>query len=85
MLQAITTKYIGPTNHRGSRIKATCAARSLTVSYDDAMNSTDNHKLAAYKLAETMGWRADYRGGVLPDGGYCFVADTGEARDGFTY
>lgn len=32
MRQAISTKYIGPTNYRSARVKASCEAGSVTVS-----------------------------------------------------
>ena len=85
MYQAITTKYLGPTNVRGSRIKATAAAKSITVDYDDALNSADNHACAALNLAHQLQWGGRWYGGGSPDGaGYCFVLDTGDKRDGFT-
>lgn len=31
MKQAIVTKFLGPTNYRGSRVKATCQAGSVTI------------------------------------------------------
>jgi hypothetical protein len=34
-----TTRYLGPTNHRGSRIKVTMAGSSVTVGYDHAARS----------------------------------------------
>ncbi len=49
-MQAIETKYIGPSNYRGSRIKATCERGSITISYDDALNSDDAHIAAADAL-----------------------------------
>ena len=81
MFQAITTKYLGPTNHRGARIKATCDGGSLTVSRDYALNGADNHRQVATQLAESLGWLDDrgtltYRlvGGALPKSkGYAFV------------
>jgi hypothetical protein len=33
--QAIETKYIGPTNTRGAKVKASCYAGSLTIDWDD--------------------------------------------------
>jgi hypothetical protein len=33
-MQAIQTKYLGPTNTKGSRIKAWCERGSVTVDYD---------------------------------------------------
>lgn len=65
--QAITTKFLGPTNSRGSRIKATAAAGSVTVSYDHALNTDDNHSAAAKALAAKYGWAGDWIGGGMPD------------------
>lgn len=77
-MQAITTKFLGPTNFRGSRVKATCQAGSLTVSWDHALDSEANHDVAARMLAEKLGWVAPHYGrlvgGGLPDGrGNCYV------------
>lgn len=55
-MQAIITKYIGPTNSRGSRIKASASAGSVTIGYDDALGVEDNHHAAALALAIKMGW-----------------------------
>lgn len=80
MLQAITTKYLGPTNTRGARIKATCDAGSLTVHWDYALNPSRNHAAAAQALAEKLGWTGRYVGGADTRSGYVFVdADS----DGF--
>jgi hypothetical protein len=58
MRQAITTRYIGPTNHRGSRIKASCERGNVTVAYDHAMGVEDNHRAAAKVLLAKLGWDA---------------------------
>ena len=55
-MQAIQTTYLGPTNHRPSRIKAVCAAGSLISSWDYDHNVEDNHILAAWRLAVKLGW-----------------------------
>ena len=55
-MQAIVTKYFGPTNTKGSRIKATCAAGSLTVSVDNRWDQTQNHAKAAAMLVAKLGW-----------------------------
>ena len=54
---AIETKFLGPTNFRGSRIKAQAMdswsngkRESVTVGYNYALNSEDNHLEAAKKL-----------------------------------
>lgn len=66
--QAIVTKFFGPTNTRGSRIKATAQAGSVTVSYDYALNSDENHAAAAQALAEKFGWFGAWHEGGAPDG-----------------
>jgi hypothetical protein len=45
-MQAIVTKYIGPTNHKPSRIKAKCEAMSITVTWRAELDSTENHDRA---------------------------------------
>lgn len=68
MSQAIVTKYLGPTNHRGARIKATCQAMSLTLPWDDALDIDPNHTAAAKALAIKLKWKGHWCGGSLPDG-----------------
>lgn len=76
MPQAIITKYVSPTNTKGSRIKATAAVGSVTVSYDYALNAEQNHLAAAKALATKYEWRGVWTGGGMPDSsGYCFVVD----------
>lgn len=75
MYQAIVTKYLGPTNVRGSRVKAKAEAGSIILSWDDCLNSDQNHIRAAKALAEKFGWRGHWYGGALPNNeGYCFVS-----------
>jgi hypothetical protein len=68
MFQAIVTKYIGPTNYRGSRIVAKAAAGRIYVSYDHALNIDDNHLAAARALARKYGWPGEWHGGGMPSG-----------------
>lgn len=49
-MQAIKTKYYGATNHRGARVKATCDAGSVTVSWDYALGTEANHDSARKSL-----------------------------------
>lgn len=67
MRQAIITKFIGPTNFRGSRVKATADAGSITLSWDHALNSERNHDAAAEALARKFKWSGTWYGGGLPD------------------
>jgi hypothetical protein len=51
----IITRYLGPTNHRGSRVKATHQRNSevtwqATLDWDHSLDSTANHQLAAEQL-----------------------------------
>jgi hypothetical protein len=66
MRQAITTKYLGPTNSRGSRIKATAAAGPITIPYDYAGNADSRHAKAAKALALKLGWSGLWVAGGLP-------------------
>ena len=68
-MQAIRTKYHGPTNNRGSRISAQCEAGRIFVPYDYALNIDGNHKAACDALIKKLGWDnehyADMVGGVF--------------------
>ena len=67
-MQAIVTKYIPATNYRQSRIKATAAAGSVVVDYDDALNLDENHNLAAQKLADKFQWKGTLHSAILSNG-----------------
>lgn len=83
MLVAIQTKYLGPTNHRGSRVKAIARRRdtgafpmrelALTDSWDHGSNAEDNHARVAKLLAVQSGWSGTFVGGALDGSGYVFV------------
>ncbi len=81
-MQGIETRYMGPTNTRGSRIKATSASGiSITVPYDYELDAFDNHEKAARALMKKLGWTGKIAGGSLPGNrGYAFVFAEG-ARD----
>jgi hypothetical protein len=53
--QAITTKFLGATDYRGSRVVASCEARRITVPWDHAMDPQCNHA-AALQLMAALGW-----------------------------
>lgn len=73
MYQAISTKYLGPTEKRWSRIRATAQAGSLTIEYDQGLSSENNHAAAAKALATKFGWYGTWFGGGLCNGN-CFVS-----------
>jgi hypothetical protein len=70
--QAITTRYLGPGNVRGSRVKATAEAGSVTLDWDDALDSYDNHVKAAEALVAKFKWGGVWYGGGT-GAGYVFV------------
>lgn len=70
--QAIVTKYFGP-GVKGSRIKATAYAGSITVPYDAALNVERNHAKAALALANKYRWAGHWFGGGLPNQGYVWT------------
>ncbi len=70
--QAIVTRYLGPTNVRGSRVKATAEAGSITLSWDDALGSYENHAKACEALVAKFKWGGTWYGGGTADG-YVFV------------
>ena len=69
-MQTITTKYIGPTNHRGARIKASCPAGSITLpfSYSDR---DGGHNATFIALVKKLGWQ---------DHGTWYEGDTGNGK-----
>ena len=53
---AILTKYLGPTNYRGSRVKAYTEVWHITISWNHALNTDENHAAAAVALCKQQGW-----------------------------
>ena len=56
MRQAIETKYLGPTNTKGARVKASCQVGSVTIPWDHALDPVANHAAAARALIRKWGW-----------------------------
>lgn len=80
MRQAIETKYIGPTNSRGARIKASAQAGSVTVPWDDGLDVDANHDRAAQALARKLNWTGKLIGGGLKRGN-CYVFHSNVGTD----
>lgn len=67
--QSIVTKYHGPANVKGSRVSATSTSgHRIMIEWDDATDSDTNHKIAAARLAEKLGWSGRWEAGALPSG-----------------
>lgn len=70
----IRTKYLGPTNYRGGRVKAsTISGKSVTLDWDHGANVETNHKRAAIALAGQMEWPGRWVGCSNEGGGYLFA------------
>jgi hypothetical protein len=72
-MKAIQTRYLGPTNVRGTRIKAFVEGSSITCSYDYGLDNSDNHVAAAQRLAAKLKWDYSLASGSLPNGDHCHV------------
>ena len=86
-MQAITTKYLGATNHTGARIKATCERGSCTIGFPYHLTGDAIHIAAAAALIERVlaedlraGWPIEsnpfnrpFTTGTLPDGSVAHV------------
>jgi len=74
-MKAIITKFCGPTNTRGARVKATAeGVKSVSISYPYELSGEAVHRAAADALCCRYGWTGKLAGGGLPDGnGYAFV------------
>jgi hypothetical protein len=51
-MQAILTKYIGPTNAHGARIRAQCERGSITIPWPGELDIEAAHVAAAQALCE---------------------------------
>jgi hypothetical protein len=69
-MQAIITKYLGPTNTKSSRIKSTSGdgKNSITVNYDYALSEYDLHLSAAKALCAKLNISGDLIGGGVKTG-----------------
>jgi len=86
--RVIRTRFVGPTDFRGSRIIADAgdSTSRVTLGYDHALARDENHVAGARAVVDKMGWTpaqgqftalvgGDY------DGAYYFVWQPQEARD----
>lgn len=83
-MQAIETKYLGPTNFRGARIKASAEVGSITISWDHALNVEENHDVAARALITKWGWHGSWVRGAAPSNkGNVYVCVRRECAAGY--
>lgn len=70
-MQVITTKFLPVTETRPNRVKATCAAGSVTITVDSARE--EEHKSAARALCDKMEWPYHFVTGQDVHGNYQHV------------
>lgn len=78
VFQTIQTKWISPTNFKGTRIKAkTASGIAIIRSYDYSLNIGENHAKGARELQEKMDWAKDAYGNLIggqnADGSYTWI------------
>jgi len=76
-LAGVETKYYGPTNCKGSRIRVRRSDHRQGdpvkwISWDYALNSFDNHRFAAVAYIDMMNWHGDYVAAAT-EKGYTFA------------
>lgn len=77
-MQSITTKYLGPTNNRGSRIHAvTASGHVLTIPVNHSFSDGRCHAEAALALCKRLGWSGELVSGGTREG-YVFVFVSGD-------
>ena len=74
-MKAIQVKHLGPTDTRGSRVKAFVHKNvHVTLSYDYTLTPENNRLAAAYALIKKLNWPVNISGsGILPNGDEIFT------------
>lgn len=80
-MRALITKFVGPTNTKGSRIQVKGWMNSAYYAWDHSLSVEENHAIAAghYVFDLNKGRDGDYKwsivsGGAMPDAsGYAFI------------
>ena len=73
MKQAIVIKFLGATNTKGTRIKASAKAASVTMPLDYGAGHEQRIGQAVDALLNKLEWSGDYIIGHLPSGDYAAV------------
>ena len=75
MNQAIITKHtlIVRAKNKQKIFAQAYGCDRLVLDWDADSKVEVNHAAACYALASRMGWTGEWRGGKLPQGGYCWV------------
>lgn len=82
-MQAIETKFLGPTDTKGARIKASAWAGTKTIPFDHGAGTDGAHDLAAIALITKLGWWGVWARGGTADGTgnvYVCISRSGDIR-----
>ena len=84
-MKSIRTRYIGATNFKGAKIKATDGVgNTRTISYPYDLPQRLSHELAAYLLMKKMNWTNTLVGGDFQNDMYWTMReDTGFNETGY--
>ena len=66
-MYTITTRYLGPTNNRGPRVRASTFESAVTIPYDHSKNVEDLHRDAMLALCRKLKWDGTWVCGTLPN------------------
>ena len=71
---AIRSKFYGPTERRGSCVRALANGHRVGLPWDHSQDSEGNHRLAVVALCDKLGWDSDrFYGGCLESGEWAWV------------
>ncbi len=73
MKQAIIIKFLGATNTKGTRIKASAEPSSVTVPLEYGAGHEQRIREAVDALLNKLDWNGEYIIGQLPSGDYVAV------------
>lgn len=77
-MKAITVKFLGPTDTKGSRLKAIDSDHNtVTIPYPHAEHSEGRYAQAAIALCKKMGWDGTLIEGWAEDGKAVYVFSSG--------
>ena len=76
-MQAIVTKYHGPTDRHGARISAECDGVKVTIPYPHELSGADVHARAAREVCRRIGMTGRLVAAELAHG-YVFVHTSNE-------
>jgi hypothetical protein len=75
-MKVIVSKYLGPTNTKGARVKVTVPyGKSITVPWDYSLDAFFNHDKACLALLEKINMKGKVLTAWFKDGQYIHIID----------